>query len=42
MDPIATPLTNPWSGVLDGSLAQDLGFKPEIRTTFQAVEEGAL
>ncbi len=40
MEPAATPLTNPWSGVLDGSLAQSLGFKPEVRTTYQAIEEG--
>lgn len=42
MEPAATPLTNPWSGVLDGSLAQSLGFKPEVRTTYQAIEEGAV
>lgn len=42
MEPVATPLTNPWSGVLDGSLAQSLGFKPEVRTTYQAIEEGTV
>ncbi|MGC8485986.1 MAG: NAD-dependent epimerase/dehydratase family protein [Candidatus Baltobacteraceae bacterium] len=42
MDPAATPLTNPWSGVLDGSLAQSLGFTPEVATTRQAAREHAL
>lgn len=42
MEQTATPLTNPWSGVLDGSLARSLGFQPELRTIFQAAQEGAL
>jgi UDP-glucose 4-epimerase len=42
LEPAATPLTNPWSGVLDGSLAQGLGFKPQVRTTYQAIEEGVV
>lgn len=42
MEAVDTPLENPWSGVLDGSLAQDLGFQPEVRTTMQAVQEDAL
>ncbi|WP_213992449.1 NAD(P)-dependent oxidoreductase [Sodalis sp. dw_96] len=42
MEPAATPLTHPWSGVLDGSLAQSLGFRPEVATTWQAAREGAL
>lgn len=42
METTAKPLIDPWSGVLDGSLAQSLGFKPEVRSTFQAIEEGTL
>ena len=42
MEPTATPLTNPWSGVLDGSLALRLGFKPEVPTTWQAARENSL
>ena len=42
MEAVDTPLENPWSGVLDGALAQDLGFQPEVRTTMQAVQEHAL
>ncbi|GAA4496610.1 NAD-dependent epimerase/dehydratase family protein [Gluconacetobacter tumulicola] len=42
MEPASVPLTNPWSGVLDGSLARSLGFKPEVRTTYQAIEEGVV
>lgn len=38
----ATPLANPWSGVMDGSLARSLGFAPEIATTRQAAREGVL
>jgi len=36
MESTSTPLATPWSGVLDGSLAQSLGFKPELATTWQA------
>ena len=42
MEPVAAPLTNPWSGVMDGSLAQSLGFKPEMATTRQASRDGIL
>lgn len=42
MEPAPTPLTDPWSGVLDGSLAQSLGFRSEVATTWQAAREGAL
>lgn len=42
MDTAVTPLTHPWSGVLDGSLALSLGFRPEVATTWQAAREGAL
>jgi UDP-glucose 4-epimerase len=41
-DHASTPLTHPWSGVLDGSLALSLGFKPEVATTWQAARENAL
>jgi hypothetical protein len=42
MEPINTPPANPWSGVMDGSLARSLGFKAEVATTWQAVRESAL
>ncbi|HEX7814978.1 NAD(P)-dependent oxidoreductase [Dyella sp.] len=42
MEVTTTPLTNPWSGVMDGSLARSLGFTPEIRTTYQALQEGVV
>jgi len=42
MEPSAAPLVNPWSGVLDGSLALSLGFRPEVATTWQAARERAL
>ena len=42
IEPSAAPLTHPWSGVLDGSLALSLGFRPEVATTWQAAREGTL
>jgi len=42
MEPAVTPTNNPWSGVLDGSLALELGFRPEVTTTWQAAREGLL
>ncbi len=42
MEPAATPLTHPWYGVLDGSLALSLGFRPTMATTWQAARENAL
>jgi hypothetical protein len=42
MAPSSEPLTNPFFGHLDGTLARALGFKPKVRTTFQAIQEGAL
>ena len=42
MAPTLEPLTNPFSGHLDGSLARSLGFRPKVRTTYQAIEEGVL
>jgi UDP-glucose 4-epimerase len=38
----AEPLTNPWNGHLDGSLARELGFTPLVRSMYQAAAEGAL
>ncbi|MFT4256547.1 MAG: NAD(P)-dependent oxidoreductase [Pseudoxanthomonas sp.] len=38
----ATPLMNPWSGVSDGEFARSRGFMPEVRSTYQAIQEGAL
>lgn len=42
MQPDTAPLDHPWSGVLDGSLARSLGFRPEMPTTWQAAREGVL
>ncbi len=42
MAPKEGPLTNPWSGVLDGTLAQSLGFSPQVTTTWQAKRESSL
>lgn len=38
----AGPLTNPWQGQVDTSLAQSLGFSPEVLTVWQAHREGKL
>ena len=38
----AEPLTNPWQGRMDCSLARELGFTPVIRSIYQAHHEGAL
>jgi UDP-glucose 4-epimerase len=37
--PSAEPLANPWYIHADGSLARSLGFKPIVRTIYQAVQE---
>lgn len=42
MAPSAAPLARPWGGIMDGSLALSLGFRPEVPTTWQAAREGAL
>ncbi|ENE4777174.1 MULTISPECIES: NAD-dependent epimerase/dehydratase family protein [Enterobacterales] len=42
MKQVSAPLDNPWGGVMDGSLAQSLGFRPEVATTWQAARENAL
>ena len=39
MAPSAEPLEGPWDLHVDGSLARRLGFKPSVRTVYQAVEE---
>jgi nucleoside-diphosphate-sugar epimerase len=36
------PLENPWTGHLDGNLARELGFRPTVRSMYQAAEEHAL
>lgn len=36
------PLINPWYLHADGSLARSLGFRPSVRTVYQAVEEKLL
>jgi nucleoside-diphosphate-sugar epimerase len=42
LQPTAEPLTNPWHLHVDGSLARSLGFRPTIRSVYQASEEGLL
>jgi UDP-glucose 4-epimerase len=41
-DTSAEPLTHPWMGHMDGTLARSLGFMPRISTIYQASEEGVL
>ena len=36
------PLANPWHLHVDGSLARRLGFRPTVRTVYQAAQEGIL
>jgi len=36
------PLTNPWKGHMDVSLARSLGFHPKVATIYQAVRDGKL
>ena len=38
----AEPLTNPWSGRMDPSLAHELGFRPTVPTIYAAQREGIL
>lgn len=38
----AEPLTNPWGGRMDGSLARELGFRPTVPTIRHAAAEGIL
>lgn len=38
----AEPLSDPWVGHMDVSLARSLGFQPAVSTVYQAVREGRL
>lgn len=38
----AEPLTHPWKGQVDVSLARSLGFTPTVLTIYQAIREGKL
>lgn len=42
MEPSSAPLANPWHLHMDTSLARRLGFRPVVRTVYQAVEENRL
>ncbi len=39
LEPSAEPLENPWHLHVDGSRARSLGFRPTVRTVYQAVQE---
>lgn len=39
LEPSAEPLTNPWHGHIDNTLARSLGFHPTVTTVHQAVAE---
>ena len=39
MDPSSAPLDNPWRLHMDVSLARGLGFRPVVRTVYQAMQE---
>ena len=42
MESSSEPLSNPWYLHIDGSLARSLGFRPSVRTVFQAQQEGLM
>jgi hypothetical protein len=42
LDGSSAPLQNPWMGRMDGSKLRSLGFRPTIRTVYQAAEAGIL
>jgi len=42
MESSSLPLTNPWHLQVDSSLARSLGFQPEVRTVYQAVQDNLL
>ncbi|HEY9256094.1 MAG TPA: NAD(P)-dependent oxidoreductase [Stenotrophomonas sp.] len=42
MEPSSEPLGNPWHLHVSGALARRLGFRPSVRTVYQAVEEKLL
>lgn len=39
MEPSSEPLTNPWHGHMDNTLARSIGFGPTVATVHQAVSE---
>lgn len=42
MESSGEPLSNPWCLHVDGSLSRSLGFRPSVRTVYQAQQEGLL
>ncbi|MBY5416425.1 NAD-dependent epimerase/dehydratase family protein [Rhizobium leguminosarum] len=42
MESSAEPLSNPWYLHVDSSLARSLGFRPSVRTVYQAQQEGLM
>ncbi len=42
LDGSGDPLQNPWMGRMDGSKLRSLGFRPTVRTVYQAAEAGIL
>ena len=42
MESSAEPLVNPWHLHIDSSLARSLGFQPDVRTVYQAMQESLL
>jgi nucleoside-diphosphate-sugar epimerase len=42
MEPSSEPLGNPWHLHVNGSLARRLGFRPSVRSVYQAAEEQLL
>lgn len=42
MESSAEPLSNPWYLQIDSSLARGLGFRPSVRTVYQAQQEGLM
>jgi len=42
LEPSAAPLETPWHLHVDASLARSLGFRPSVRTVYQAVEDGMM
>ncbi|PTW47366.1 RmlD substrate binding domain-containing protein [Sphingomonas faeni] len=42
MPPSCEPMPDPWHLHIDASLARSLGFRPIVRTVYQAAQEGIL
>jgi UDP-glucose 4-epimerase len=42
MEPSSAPLANPWRLHMDVSLARSLGFRPIVRTVYQAMQENLM